>query len=149
MMTWIVPSGSYERVEQEGRLMVVPGTYHAVQSAPQGIFDVLKAPIQGFANTAEVIVFLLVIGGVLSVVEKTGAITAGIGAASLFFKRKPGLRFLFIPLGLILFSLCGAMFGMCEEALIFIPIFIPRSSESFLCSFCKISKYTAVYIWFS
>ncbi len=125
IMTWIVPSGSYERVEQDGRFMVVSGTYHAVARAPQGIFDVLKAPILGFANTAEVIVFLLVIGGVLSVVEKTGAITAGIGAASQFFQKKPKLRFLFIPLGIIVFSLCGATFGMCEEALIFIPIFIP------------------------
>ena len=125
VMTWVVPSGSYERVEQDGRMMVVSGTYHAVERAPQGIFDVLKAPIQGFANTAEVIVFLLVIGGVLSVVEKTGAITAGIGAASRFFQQNPKLRFLFIPLGVIVFSLCGATFGMCEEALIFIPIFIP------------------------
>lgn len=125
VMTWVVPSGSYDRVEQDGRMMVVSGTYHAVERAPQGIFDVLKAPIQGFANTAEVIVFLLVIGGVLSVVEKTGAITAGIGAASQFFRRNPKLRFLFIPLGVIVFSLCGATFGMCEEALIFIPIFIP------------------------
>lgn len=125
VMTWVVPSGSYNRVEQDGRMMVVSGTYHAVERAPQGIFDVLKAPIQGFANTAEVIVFLLVIGGVLSVVEKTGAITAGIGAASRFFQQNPKLRFLFIPLGVIVFSLCGATFGMCEEALIFIPIFIP------------------------
>lgn len=125
IMTWIVPSGSYDRVEQEGRMMVVSGTYHAVARAPQGIFDVLKAPIEGFEKAALVIVFLLVIGGVLSVVEKTGAIAGGIGAASQFFKRNPKLRFLFIPLGVITFSLCGATFGMCEEALIFIPICIP------------------------
>ena len=89
VMTWVVPSGSYDRVEQDGRLMVVSGTYRPVERSPQGIFEVLKAPIQGFANTAEVIVFLLVIGGVLSVVEKTGAITAGIGAASQFFQKNP------------------------------------------------------------
>lgn len=127
VMTWIVPSGSYDRVETDGKMMVVPGTYHSVARAPQGLFDVLTAPIQGFSKTAEVVVFLLIIGGVLSVVEKTGAITAGIHAASQFFKRNPKFRFLFIPLGIIVFSLCGATFGMCEEALIFIPIFIPLS----------------------
>ena len=124
-MTWVVPSGSYDRQDIDGRQVVIAGTYHAVERAPQGIFDVLCAPIAGFSKAAEVIVFLLVIGGVLSVVEKTGAITAGIQAASAFFERKPKLRFLFIPLGIIVFSLCGSMFGMCEEALIFIPIFIP------------------------
>lgn len=124
-LTWIVPSGAYDTLEVDGRQVVVADTYHSVPSNPQGLFDVLKAPIQGFTNTAEVIVFLLVIGGVLAVVEKTGAIAAGIQAASGFFQRKPNLRFLFIPLGIIVFSLCGATFGMCEEALIFIPIFIP------------------------
>ena len=124
-LTWIVPSGAYDRMEVDGRQVVVAGTYHAVPAEPQGLFDVLKAPIQGFSNTSQVIVFLLVIGGVLAVVEKTGAIAAGIQAASAFFERNPKLRFLFIPLGVITFSLCGATFGMCEEALIFIPIFIP------------------------
>ena len=125
VMTWIVPSGAYDKTDVDGREVVVAGTYHPVPANPQGLFDVLKAPVQGFSNTAEVIVFLLFIGGVLSVVEKTGAIAAGIQAASAFFQRRPNLRFLFIPLGIITFSLCGATFGMCEEALIFIPIFIP------------------------
>lgn len=125
VMTWIVPSGAYDKMDVDGREVVVAGTYHPVPANPQGLFDVLKAPVQGFSNTAEVIVFLLFIGGVLSVVEKTGAIAAGIQAASAFFQRRPNLRFLFIPLGIITFSLCGATFGMCEEALIFIPIFIP------------------------
>lgn len=125
-LTWIVPSGAYDRVENaDGRLVAVAGTYHRVEASPQGLFDLLKAPVQGFSKTSEVIVFLLVIGGVLGIIEKTGAIAAGIQAASEFFKRKPKLRFLFIPLGVIVFSLCGATFGMCEEALIFVPIFIP------------------------
>ncbi|MBR4591868.1 MAG: YfcC family protein [Elusimicrobiaceae bacterium] len=124
-MTWIVPSGSYERRDIDGRQVVVAGTYHRVAAEPQGLFDLLQAPIQGFSNTAQVIVFLLVIGGVLSVIEKTGAIAAGIQAASGFFHKNPKLRFLFIPLCVTVFSLCGATFGMCEEALIFVPIFIP------------------------
>jgi uncharacterized ion transporter superfamily protein YfcC len=125
-LTWIVPSGAYDRVENaDGRLVAVAGTYHRVAASPQGLFDLLQAPIQGFSKTSEVIVFLLVIGGVLGIIEKTGAIAAGIQAASGFFKRNPKLRFLFIPLGVIVFSLCGATFGMCEEALIFVPIFIP------------------------
>lgn len=125
VMTWIVPSGSYDRVLSDGREVVVPGTYHAVASSPQGIFDILKAPINGFENTALVIAFLLIIGGVLAVIEKTGAITAGIKEASSFFGRNPQFKFLFIPMGIIIFSLCGATFGMCEETLVFIPILIP------------------------
>ncbi|MCQ2411125.1 MAG: hypothetical protein MJ053_06665, partial [Elusimicrobiaceae bacterium] len=73
VMTWIIPSGAYQRVtDAEGRQVVVAGTYHRVAAAPQGLFDLLKAPVQGFSKTAEVIVFLLLIGGVLNIVEKTG-----------------------------------------------------------------------------
>lgn len=125
VLTWIIPPGAYDRADVNGRQVVIAGTYHSVQAAPQGLFDFLKSPIEGFGRTAEVIVFLLMIGGVLNVIEKTGAIASGIHAASGFFHRHPRLRFLFIPLGVIVFSLCGATFGMCEEALIFIPIFIP------------------------
>ncbi|MBO7238811.1 MAG: YfcC family protein [Elusimicrobiaceae bacterium] len=125
IMTWIVPSGAYNRVMTDGRAVVQPGTYHAVASNPQGLFDVLKAPVQGFENTALIIAFLLLIGGVLAIIEKTGAITAGIKEASQFFGRNPKFKFLFIPVGLTVFSLCGATFGMCEETLIFIPILIP------------------------
>lgn len=127
VMTWLVPSGAYDRVLTDGREVVVPGTYHAVAAQPQGVFDVLKAPVNGFENTALIIAFLLLIGGVLAVIEKTGAITAGIKEASAFFGRNPKFKFLFIPLGITLFSLCGATFGMCEETLIFIPILIPLS----------------------
>ena len=125
IMTWIVPSGAYDRVMSDGREVVQAGTYHAVAASPQGLFDVLKAPVKGFQNTSLIIAFLLLIGGVLAIIEKTGAITAGIKEASQFFARNPKFKFLFIPIGITVFSLCGATFGMCEETLIFIPILIP------------------------
>ncbi|MBQ3933790.1 MAG: YfcC family protein, partial [Elusimicrobiaceae bacterium] len=43
------------------------------------------------------------------------------------FLDHPSLRNLYIPLSMILFSIGGATFGMSEEVLIFIPIFIPLS----------------------
>ena len=37
-MTWIIPSGSFDRVYNEavGRTLVVPGTYHLVEHTPVG-----------------------------------------------------------------------------------------------------------------
>ncbi|MEG0873678.1 MAG: YfcC family protein, partial [Clostridia bacterium] len=48
ILTWIVPSGSFEREDVNGRMVVVAGTYEKVSSNPQGIADVFTAPINGF-----------------------------------------------------------------------------------------------------
>ncbi|WP_428898135.1 putative membrane protein YfcC [Parelusimicrobium proximum] len=125
VFTWIVPSGQYKTELVNGRNVVVAGSYEKVPSNPQGPFDVLKAPVEGFISAAEIIVFLLFIGGVFAVIEKTGAIEAGIKQSSILFSSSPILKRFFIPLSMLVFSLGGATFGMSEETLIFIPIFIP------------------------
>ncbi len=124
-LTWFVPAGEYERIEQDGRTYAVAGSFHAVAQNPQGIGQALQAPIQGFAQCAEIIAFILVVGALFTVIERTGAVNTLIKKVSFFFAQHPKYRIFFIPTCMFLFSLCGALFGMEEETLIFIPIFIP------------------------
>lgn len=124
-LTWFVPAGEYERIEQDGRTYAVAGSFHAVAQTPQGIGQALQAPIQGFAQCAEIIAFILVVGALFTVIERTGAVNTLIKKVSFFFAQHPKYRIFFIPTCMFLFSLCGALFGMEEETLIFIPIFIP------------------------
>lgn len=124
-LTWLVPAGQYDRVEKDGRTYAVAGSFHTVDAAPQGIGQALQAPIQGFAQCAEIIAFILVVGALFTVIERTGAVNTLIKKVSFFFARHPKYRVFFIPACMFLFSLCGAVFGMEEETLIFIPIFIP------------------------
>lgn len=72
-LTWIVPTGQYNRVEKDGRTYVQAGSYHKVSANPQGI-GVLKAPVEGFTQCAEIIAFILVVGALFTVIERTGAI---------------------------------------------------------------------------
>lgn len=121
-LTWIVPSGEFAREDVDGRNVVVPGTYQQVESSPQGIDDIFMAPINGFVDAAEVVGFVLLVGGAFGIVNRTGAIEAGIGHA---VSKMKGLQFLIIPMSMILFGLGGTTFGMCEETLPFYLIFIP------------------------
>ena len=42
--SWVLPAGEFERtVNEAGRSVVVPGTYHVIASSPVGIFDTVKA----------------------------------------------------------------------------------------------------------
>ena len=128
--TWIIPAGKFETVTREdGRNVLVEGSFHYVENTPQDLFAVLKAPMQAFlrSQTAEIMAFLLIIGGAFMIVEKTGAITAFIKRLSHMFLKHPELKNLYIPVSMTLFSIGGATFGMSEEVLIFIPIFIPLS----------------------
>ena len=127
ILTWIVPAGEYNRIEQNGQTIAVAGSFHAVAQAPQGIGQALQAPIEGFSQCAPIIAFILVVGMLFTVIERTGAVNTVIKKVSFYFSHHPRQRIFFIPTCIFLFSLCGALFGMEEETLIFIPIFIPLS----------------------
>lgn len=98
ILTWIIPS---------------------VTSA--GISDILLAPIDGFKGSVAIILFILIIGGFLKVVEKSGALEAGI--AKVVSKTK-GKEIILIPILMFIFSLGGTTYGMAEETLAFYPLVV-------------------------
>lgn len=134
VLTWIVPSGSYQRQEVNGREVTVAGTYEQSEKTyideetgdevdlRQGVFDVLQAPTRGIQEAIEVVAFILIVGGSFQVITKTGAITSGMGRVVRRFKNKD---ILIIPIAMVLFALGGTSFAMAEETLPFFAIFMP------------------------
>jgi uncharacterized ion transporter superfamily protein YfcC len=131
-LTWIIPAGEYDRVvnEELGREVPVPGTYHEVEASPQRLLrSMLMAPIAGMydpaageARAIDVALFVLMIGGFLGVVTKTGAIDAGIGRAMTALR---GREIWMIPILMALFAAGGTSYGMAEESLAFYALIIP------------------------
>lgn len=122
ILTWIIPSGQFQRKEIDNRLVVIPNTYEYVKENPQNIDDIFRATIDGFVDAAEIVGFVLLVGGSFGIVNKTGAIEAGINAV---VKKLRGNEIIIIPISMILFSLGGTVFGMAEETLPFYMIFVP------------------------
>ncbi len=118
--TWVIPAGAYQRAGEEET--PVAGTYQTVDPQPQGAGDVILASFQGFYDAADVALFILMVGGFLGVVMKTGAIDAGVGNV---IRLLGGKEILLIPVLMILFSLGGTSFGMWEETMAFYPLLIP------------------------
>jgi len=125
LMTWIVPGGEYKREVKDGKTLVVPNSYSTIANEPQGVGAMLVAPVKGFIQAAPIIAFLFVIGGAFMIIQKTGAITVSVQQLALTFARKPHLQKFFIPITMLIFSLGGGIFGMCEETMPFVIIFIP------------------------
>jgi uncharacterized ion transporter superfamily protein YfcC len=123
--TWLVPGGQYQRVEKDGRTIPVAGSFRFSERQPQGIGALFISPLKGFVDAAPIIAFLFIMGGVFAVIQKTGAVTAFIQNLAIKFGRSRALRVLLIPVTMVIFSLGGAVFGMCEETMPFVLIFVP------------------------
>lgn len=132
ILTWVIPSGQFDRVEQETaagtRMVAVAGSYQSVDKVTedgdlrQGIFDILMAPTKGIQAASDVVAFVLLIGGSFALINKTNAINAGM---SRVIRKLKGKDILMFPVVLLLFGLGGTTFGMSEEALPFYAIFVP------------------------
>lgn len=123
VLSWVLPGGAYDYVDPTAsKLEPIAGTFHHVDSNPQGLGSIIMAPIKGFMDSVDIILYTLVIGGYLAVVMKTGAIDAAIGAT---IRKLKGREKLLIPVLMLIFSFAGAAFGIEEETLPFFPVLIP------------------------
>jgi uncharacterized ion transporter superfamily protein YfcC len=116
--TWFIPAGSYDYADG----VPVSGTYHTVDASPATVGDVLKASFEGFYDAVDVCLFILMVGGFLGVVMKTGAIDAGVSGV---IRGLGGREKWLIPVLMLFFGLGGTTYGMWEETMAFYPLLIP------------------------
>lgn len=74
--------------------------------------DVLLSPILGFADAVDVCIFVLILGGFLAIITKTGALETGI---KVLVKKLKGNELVLIPILMLIFSIGGTTYGMLEE----------------------------------
>ena len=88
----------------------------------QSFWDIFMSPIKGMAERLDVIVFVMILGGFLGIVMKTGALDASIGA---LLRKMNGREKWLIPILMTLFAIGGSTYGMQEEAVAFYALMIP------------------------
>ena len=126
ILTWIIPSGEFDHqtisVNGVERDVIVNGSYHQVESNPQS-WEILGAIVDGFKRQAAIIAFVLIIGGAFQILNSSRAIDFGIQS----FLKKARRHWVIIVVTMIIFSIFGAVFGMSEETIAFIIIFVPMA----------------------
>ena len=100
----------------------IPGTFTKVDSKPQGFLAFLKSPVKGIIATADIIFLVLIIGGLIGIMNRTGAFDAGM---SWLANTLRGKEFMLIILTTTLVAFGGTTFGLAEETMAFFPILIP------------------------
>lgn len=125
--TWWIPGGHFQRetIEKDGftREVLIKDSFQFQKSKPQ-FFAIFEAPLKGIIRMADIIGFIFIVGGAFYIFQKTGAITSAIGRIVQIMK---GHEKWIIVIVMSLFSFFGAFFGMCEEAMPFVLIFVPLS----------------------
>ena len=131
-LTWIIPGGQYkESINAAGEKTVV---YEAVEHVPQ-TWQVFSAFYKGFVDKADIIVFILIIGGAFWIVNDSKAFDIGtvsfLGRARKMennrFLRKIGVENFLLTSIMLLFSIFGAVFGMSEETIAFCLVLVPMA----------------------
>lgn len=100
----------------------IPNTYQTLESRPQGMAAFLQSPIKGIIAAADIIFLVLIIGGLIGIMNLSGAFDAGIASLAKVLK---GREYLLIILVTSLIALGGTTFGLAEETMAFFPILIP------------------------
>ena len=136
VLTWVLPGGEFERelVDVNGtmREVIVEGSFHDAEKHPQ-TWQLFSALFDGFASKADIIVFILIIGGAFWIMNDSRAIDVGIQSFLVQVRKLERYRFfrflgvdnMIITLIMLIFSIFGATFGMSEETIAFIIIFVP------------------------
>lgn len=95
--------------------VVISGTSGGAVTAAR-LSDFFTAPVKGFADALPVCLFVMILGGFLGMMTETGALDNGI---AVLVKKLQGREIMLIPVLMIIFSLGGTTYGMCEETVPF------------------------------
>lgn len=102
--------------------IAIPNTYEKIEQNPQGPKEIILASIQGVEDSVDIIVFVLIIGGIIGLLNETGTLNAGMSALS---KKTKGKEFLMIVVVFSLIALGGTTYGLAEESIALYPILLP------------------------
>lgn len=150
LLTYVIPSGSYERRTQKigtlERTVVIPGTYQTIPkkyslgglllttpdtgdekaSRPVSVHGFLTAIPRGLEQSADIIFFIFIIGGVFGILQRTGTITAAIRKLLDRFGHSATLLTVII---MVCIAVGGSTLGMGEEFIPLVPVFLMISKR--------------------
>ncbi|WP_447895950.1 YfcC family protein [Vreelandella sp. GE22] len=126
--SYVVPAGTYERTVENGLTQVDTESFRYISADSLNVMDLFTAMHNGLVAASTLIFLILIVGGVLKVIESTGAISAGIHRLIALAKgRQNVLIFIFCAT----FATLASVGVGANLAIAFIPIglYLARSMK--------------------
>ena len=127
ILTMILPSGQYERYESEGRVLIVPDSYHQIEKPDYPVWRWFTAPLEvlGPPNNAAIItimLFIVFVGGSIAILEGSGVMK---DLLSLMVEHFINRKYLLMGIMIFLFMFLAAFLGIYEGLVPLIIFIVP------------------------
>jgi len=125
ILTWIIPGGTYT-LDEAGNAMA--NTYKRLEANPQGLWNIIMAPIIGMVGNEQVAgaiaisLNVMLFGSFLEMMDETGVIN--IALTNVARKYKENHTLLIVVLVFIM-GLFGTVQGAYEEGFVYLLMFLP------------------------
>lgn len=124
LLTKVLPSGAYDRVLEEGRSRIVPGSFTLIRRPDYPVYRWFTAPVEVLfgedqATILVIILFLLLIGASFRVLDESGILRYIMEALVARFEKK---KYLLLGLLIFFFMAFGSFFGIFEELIVLVPM---------------------------
>ncbi|WP_111413539.1 YfcC family protein [Billgrantia lactosivorans] len=119
-LTFVVPAGEYERVEEDGRTVVVPESFEYLDDVGAiSPFDIFVAVPRGLNEASLYLFIVFIAGGLFHILQRTGALENAIGVAV----NRAGVerRNIIITAGTFIYGFFGVAVGF-ENNIALVPI---------------------------
>ena len=130
LLSYVVSQGQFDRVpfpDNPDRLMVVAGTYDTVAGEDEvtlPAWHFLTGVTKGLADAQDIIFLIFIVGGVIEILRRSGAIDAALHRSVAKLGHSPWILILGC---FVMFSLGSFTIGMGEEYVPLIPIIVTMS----------------------
>ncbi|GAL16916.1 arginine/ornithine antiporter ArcD [Vibrio maritimus] len=120
LLTFVVPSGAFERAVVDGRTTVIPESFALLADAPSvHVFDIFVAIPKGLISAAPYLFIVFIAGGLFHILQRSGALENAIGVAV----NRVGVqnRNLIITIGTFIYGFFGVAVGF-ENNIALVPV---------------------------
>ena len=129
VLTRIIPAGAFQRAETDGRETIVPDSFAYTHETKMPLWRWFTAPVEvlwGPDNAAIIVIalFILIIGGVFTLLDKCGMLRWLMCRLAARFQSR---RYMLMALVVFFFMFFGSAFGMFEELIALVPIAVMLS----------------------
>lgn len=111
LLTWIIPSGEFERVKDEvsNQSIIIPGTFKYIENNPISLFKIPVYIMKGLAKASDIVFLVIIVGGAFNIIIETGMFQSFAGRLTKIFSNK---EVLIIPAFSTIFALACTTMGV-------------------------------------
>ncbi|WP_427169269.1 AbgT family transporter [Fusobacterium nucleatum] len=111
LLTWIIPSGEFERVKDEvsKQSIIIPGTFKYIENNPISFLKIPVYIMKGLAKASDIVFLVIIVGGAFNIIIETGMFQSFAGRLTKVFSNK---EVLIIPAFSTIFALACTTMGV-------------------------------------